>query len=72
MTLYTILMLIYLITVVGAYKTASNDPDVVAAYSDEALPEGLAITILVICSVLWPVVSIINHIHACFTKWEEK
>lgn len=63
MILYTILAILYLVTVVGAYKTCSKEFVVVRAFDTD--PK-LAMFCLILFSVFWPVVGVINNIAAVF------
>lgn len=63
--IYTILAILYLVTVVGNYKTLSKEPEVAKAFSTD--PK-LALFCLVGFAFFWPVVSLVNNFVAVFQK----
>lgn len=65
MILYTILAIMYIITCVGAYKSCSKEFVVVRALDTD--PK-LAMFCLVLFSVFWPIVGVINNTVEAFQK----
>lgn len=63
--IYTILAILYIITCVGAYKSCSKEFVVVDAFNTD--PK-LAMFCLILFSVFWPIVGVINNIVAAVQK----
>lgn len=70
--LYALFALVYLMSVVGSYKTIKNEQSVKESLqrleklnSNEKV---FAKLILILLSVLWPIITLINLVHECFVK----